>query len=101
MSDIAISVENLSKRYRIGLKEAMHDTLSGAISSWIKSPVLPHPAGMSNREEMIIIISDETRRQTFQSVRAVQEKGQSPARPQDRVRERPQNLDRLIRGLPC
>lgn len=38
MSDIAIRVEELSKRYRIGLKEQRHDTLSGAISSWAKSP---------------------------------------------------------------
>ena len=29
MSDIAIRVENLSKRYRIGLAEERHDTLAG------------------------------------------------------------------------
>ncbi len=39
MSNIAIKVERLSKRYRIGLKEQMHDTLFGAITSWIKSPI--------------------------------------------------------------
>ena len=39
MSDIAIEVSNLSKRYRIGLKEDIHDTLSGQIISWIKSPI--------------------------------------------------------------
>ena len=38
MSDIAIKVNNLSKRYRIGLKEELHDTLTGKISSIIKSP---------------------------------------------------------------
>lgn len=38
MSDIAIQVENLSKRYRIGLKEEMHDTFTGAITSWLKYP---------------------------------------------------------------
>lgn len=38
MSNIAIKVENISKRYRIGLKDDMHDTFVGAISSWIKSP---------------------------------------------------------------
>ncbi len=38
MSDIAIRVENLSKRYRIGLKEEVHDTLAGAASDWIKRP---------------------------------------------------------------
>jgi lipopolysaccharide transport system ATP-binding protein len=40
MSDIAIKVENLSKRYRIGLKEQMHDTLGAALASWLKSPFL-------------------------------------------------------------
>lgn len=39
MSDIAIKVENISKRYRIGLKEKLNDTLTGTITSWIKSPV--------------------------------------------------------------
>ncbi len=39
MSAIAIKVENLSKRYRIGLKEEMHDTLGGAMASWVKSPM--------------------------------------------------------------
>jgi len=39
MSDIAIRVENLSKRYRIGLKEEMPDTLIGAMKSWFKSPL--------------------------------------------------------------
>jgi len=39
MTDLAIQVEKLSKRYRIGLKEEMHDTLGGAIASWIKSPL--------------------------------------------------------------
>jgi len=37
-NDFAIKVEKLSKRYRIGLKEEMHDTLGGALASWIKSP---------------------------------------------------------------
>jgi len=39
MSDIAIKVEGLSKRYRIGLKEEMHDTFFGALTSWVKSPL--------------------------------------------------------------
>ena len=39
MSDIAIKVENISKRYRIGLTEEMHDTFFGMVASWIKSPV--------------------------------------------------------------
>jgi lipopolysaccharide transport system ATP-binding protein len=39
MSDIAIKVNGLSKRYRIGLKEEVHDTLVGAVISFIKSPL--------------------------------------------------------------
>ncbi len=38
MSDIAIEVNNLSKRYRIGLKEEIHDTFIGSMTSWLKSP---------------------------------------------------------------
>jgi len=39
MNDIAIKVENLSKRYRIGLQEKMHNTLFATLSSWAKSPL--------------------------------------------------------------
>ena len=39
MSDLAIKVENLSKRYRIGLREELHDTFGGALISWVKSPL--------------------------------------------------------------
>ena len=38
MSEIAIRVKNLSKRYRIGLKEESKDTFIGAIGSFLKSP---------------------------------------------------------------
>lgn len=38
-SDSAIVVENLSKRYRIGLKETMHDTFGAAVASWLRSPI--------------------------------------------------------------
>ena len=38
MKDIAIKVENLSKRYRIGLKEETKDTFVGAMGSILKSP---------------------------------------------------------------
>jgi len=34
----AIRVENISKRYRIGLKEKLHDNLGSAIIDFIKSP---------------------------------------------------------------
>ncbi len=37
--DIAITVENISKLYRIGLKENMHDSFGAAIFSFIKSPL--------------------------------------------------------------
>jgi lipopolysaccharide transport system ATP-binding protein len=39
MSETVIRVENLSKRYRIGLKEEMHDTLVGALTDFVKRPV--------------------------------------------------------------
>ena len=37
--DIAIKVENLGKRYRIGLKENAHDSIFGALFGFIKSPL--------------------------------------------------------------
>jgi lipopolysaccharide transport system ATP-binding protein len=33
-----IKVENISKAYRIGLKEQRHDTLGATIAEWVKSP---------------------------------------------------------------
>lgn len=39
MSDIAISVENLSKRYRIGLAEERHDTFAAAAMAALKAPL--------------------------------------------------------------
>ena len=39
MSDIAIRVENLSKRYRIGLKEEMRDTLFDAMADFVRQPI--------------------------------------------------------------
>lgn len=39
MGNIAIQVENLSKRYRIGTQEKKHDTLTAAAVSWLKSPL--------------------------------------------------------------
>lgn len=38
MSNLAIKVENLSKRYRIGLREEVHDTLGGALVAWARRP---------------------------------------------------------------
>jgi lipopolysaccharide transport system ATP-binding protein len=39
VSSPAIRVENLSKAYRIGLKDEIPDTLSGALTGWMKSPL--------------------------------------------------------------
>ena len=39
MADYAITISGVSKRYRIGVKEKMHDTVFDAIGAWIKSPV--------------------------------------------------------------
>jgi len=39
MSNTAIKVENLSKRYRIGLKEEIHDTMVEAITDFVKRPI--------------------------------------------------------------
>lgn len=39
MSDSAIEVHELSKRYRIGLEDEKHDTLAETVFSWMKSPV--------------------------------------------------------------
>ena len=39
MTDIAIKVENLSKRYRIGLKEKMHENLAEALTDFVIRPL--------------------------------------------------------------
>ncbi len=39
MTDISIKVDNLSKRYRIGLEKEKEDTIVGVIGSLIKSPL--------------------------------------------------------------
>jgi lipopolysaccharide transport system ATP-binding protein len=39
MADIAIDVQGLSKRYRIGSAEKMHDTLGGALADIVTRPV--------------------------------------------------------------
>lgn len=38
-NDVAVKVEHLSKRYRIGLKEEMHDSIGSAMLSFFKSPL--------------------------------------------------------------
>ena len=44
MTRSAISVENLSKAYRIGLKEQIPDSAMGAMTAWLKNPA----KGLSN-----------------------------------------------------
>jgi len=39
MSIQPIVVENISKRYRIGIKDDMHDTLFSAVTSWLTNPL--------------------------------------------------------------
>ncbi len=39
MSDTVIKVENVSKAYRIGLKDERPDTLVQTIFSWFKAPI--------------------------------------------------------------
>lgn len=39
MSDVVISVEKLSKLYRLGLKDEVHDTLAGNLFSLMRTPV--------------------------------------------------------------
>ena len=39
MSDNSIKIENLSKRYRIGVKDELHDSVLAGMLSWIKSPI--------------------------------------------------------------
>lgn len=39
MSNLNITVDNLSKAYRLGLKEDLPDTFVGAVSGWLKKPI--------------------------------------------------------------
>jgi len=39
MSETAIKVEHLSKRYRIGTQDEVHDTFAGALSAFVRSPI--------------------------------------------------------------
>ena len=38
-NDIAIKVKNISKRYRIGLKDELHDSFTSATFDFLKSPL--------------------------------------------------------------
>jgi len=56
MSDHAIKAENISKAYRIGLKEKRHDTLGAAMAAWARSPLkkfkqLRSLANFNNQED--------------------------------------------------
>lgn len=37
--DLAIKIEHISKCYRIGLKEKMHDSIASAIADFVRSPI--------------------------------------------------------------
>ncbi len=39
MTDTAIKVHTLSKRYRIGAEESRRETLAGALTAWARSPL--------------------------------------------------------------
>jgi lipopolysaccharide transport system ATP-binding protein len=39
MTDTVITIDKLSKRYRIGLKEEIPDTLAGALAGFVRSPL--------------------------------------------------------------
>ena len=39
MNDAIIQVDGLGKKYRIGLKEQVQDTLTGAFLAYLKSPI--------------------------------------------------------------
>lgn len=66
MNNNSIQIKNLSKRYRIGLKEEMHDSLIGKISSFVMSPFtnfrkvqkLSKFRGKSSGEDIIWAIQD-------------------------------------------
>ena len=66
MTDIAIKVENISKQYRIGLKEELHDSLIGKVGSFLKSPFsnlnrlkkLSHFDNDQNQDDIIWAVKD-------------------------------------------
>ncbi len=66
MFDVAIKVENISKRYRIGLKEELHDSLVGKVTSILKSPFsnmtqlkkLSHFENSKSQEDIIWALKD-------------------------------------------
>ncbi|HEX2723079.1 MAG TPA: ATP-binding cassette domain-containing protein, partial [Gemmatimonadaceae bacterium] len=39
LNEAAVTVEHLSKLYRLGLADRRHDTLSGAAMSWMRAPL--------------------------------------------------------------
>ena len=66
MSDITIKAKNISKQYRIGLKEELHDSLVGKLGSIIKKPFynlkqlknLSHFDNTKNSEDIIWALKD-------------------------------------------
>ena len=66
MGDVAIRIEGLSKRYRIGVRERSHDTLGGALTDLAKRPFrnlrrlreLSTFDDSANREDVIWALDD-------------------------------------------
>lgn len=74
--DIAIRVDHLSKLYRIGLKEQMHETMAGALWSWVKSPVDNY-----KRLRSLSHFGDVTKQNTAEAQSAQRPHGQDSASP--------------------
>ncbi len=66
MARPAIRVENLGKRYRIGVEEEQHETLLGAMGSWFTAPIsnyrrlrdLSHFEDDENRDDVLWALRD-------------------------------------------
>lgn len=64
--NIAIKVESLSKSYRIGLKDELHDTILDSFASWVKTPLsnfkglkkLSKISHSSNDEDIIKVLNN-------------------------------------------
>ncbi len=59
MSDVAIRVENLGKRYRIGRAQQRHDTLRDQISDWVSRVATRHsPLATRHSDDFIWALRD-------------------------------------------
>jgi len=67
MNDIAIKIDNISKRYRIGLKEELHDTFLSALASWIKAPI----SNFKKLRKFIVFDDNETSEDTIWALKDI------------------------------